>query len=114
VCEHLLGRRYSYGDSDCIHLVIDALTAMGMNPPAVQQAWYTMTPRQVLRELAHYCNRVDLPAYDGDITVLAASPLAFGVTWQTGILYINQQMQAVDWKPAHALTIRRSYRMKSR
>jgi hypothetical protein len=114
VCEHLLGRRYSYGDSDCICLVIDALTAMGMNPPVVQQAWYIMTPRQVLRELAHYCNRVDLPAYDGDITVLAASPLAFGVTWQTGILYINQQMQAVDWKQAHALLIRRSYRMKSR
>jgi hypothetical protein len=24
------GSRYSYGDSDCIHLVIDALTAMGI------------------------------------------------------------------------------------
>ena len=85
-----------------------------MRPPAVKKAWYTMTPRQVLRELAEYCDRIDRPAYDGDITVLAANPLAFGVTWQTGILYVNQQTQAVDWKLAHALTIRRSYRMKSR
>ena len=114
MCEQLIGRRYSYGESDCIHLVIDALQLMRMNPPAVQRRWYAMTPRQVLRELQHYCDRVDAPAYDGDITVLAASPLAVGVTWQTGILYINQQMQAVDWKPAHALTIRRSYRMKLR
>ena len=114
MCERLIGRRYSYGDADCIHLVIDALQLMGMEPPAVQRDWYAMTPRQVLRELDRYCYRVDVPSYDGDISVLTAAPLAFGVTWQTGILYINQQLKAADWKPAHALTIRRSYRMKSR
>ena len=114
MCEQLIGRRYSYGDSDCIHLVIDALQLMGKQPPAVQAAWYVMTPRQVLRELEHYCDRIDAPFYDGDIAVLTAAPLAFGVSWQTGILYVNQQLKAADWKPAHALTIRRSYRMKSR
>jgi hypothetical protein len=114
VCEHLIGRNYEYGGDDCIHLVVDALKALGKNPPAVADHWYKLSPRGILRELTLYCDTVDLPVYDGDITVLAASPLAFGVTWQTGILYINQQMQAVDWKPAHALTIRRYYRMKSR
>jgi len=114
VCDHLIGREYQYGSSDCIHLVVDALTAMGMNPPKVKTAWYKMTPRAVLRELDYYCNGVDVPAYDGDITVLAADPLAFGVTWQNGILYINRLTNSVDWKPLGALTIRRSYRMKLR
>ena len=114
MCEHLIGRKYEYGANDCIHLVVDALKALGKSPPEVADAWYALSPRGVLRELQKYCYRVDSPTYDGDITLLAASPLAFGVTWQTGILYINQQMQAVDWKPPGALTIRRSYRMKSR
>jgi hypothetical protein len=114
VCDHLIGRRYQYGSSDCIHLVIDALHSMGMAPPAVQEAWYGMSARGVLRELGHYCFRIDAPSYDGDITVLAADPLAFGVTWQNGILYINRLTNSVDWKPPGALTIRRSYRMKSR
>jgi hypothetical protein len=114
VCDHLIGRRYEYGSSDCIHLVIDALAAMGMNPPAVKTAWYEMTPRAVLSELDYYCIGIDAPTYDGDITVLAADPLAFGVTWQNGILYMNRLTNSVDWKPPGALTIRRSYRMKSR
>jgi len=114
VCDHLIGRQYQYGSSDCIHLVIDALAGMGMDPPTVKAAWYNMTPRAVLRELDYYCIRIDAPIYDGDITVLAADPLAFGVTWQNGILYINHLTSSVDWKPPGALTIRRSYRMKLR
>lgn len=114
MCEHLIGRRYVYGDTDCIRLVIDALDAMGMNPPALKPEWYSMSAREVLRELRHFCDSIDKPTYDGDITVLAAAPLAFGVTWQNGILYINQRLLAVDWKPASCHTIRRSYRMKSR
>jgi hypothetical protein len=114
VCEHLIGRQYVYGDTDCIHLVIDALAAMGMNPPAVKPAWYDMTPRQVLGELARYCTAIDAPTYDGDIALLASVPPAFGVAWQNGILYINRLTNSVDWKPASALMIRCSYRMKSR
>ena len=87
---------------------------MGMDPPAVKAAWYEMSPRAVLRELDFYCIRVDAPTYDGDIVVVAAEPLAFGVTWQNGILFINRLTSSVDWKPLGALTIRRSYRMKSR
>ena len=73
-----------------------------------------MTPRQVLQDLRRFCTVIDQPIYDGDIAVLTAAPLAFGVTWQQGILYINNLSQRVDWKPAANLSIRRSYRMKSR
>jgi len=114
VCEHLIGRKYDYGTKDCIHLVIDALTSMKMNPPPVNPDWYGMTTREVMAEMVRYCDRISYPVYDGDITVLVADPLAFGVLWQTGILYINQTLQAVDWKPVHVHTIRRSYRMKLR
>ena len=114
MCSNLIGRRYSYGDADCIHLVIDALTALGISNPGINPDWYAMSPRQVLRELDRYCSRVEAPAYDGDIVLLTAEPLAFGVSWQSGILFINQTLKAVDWKPASFVTIRRSYRMKSR
>jgi tape measure domain-containing protein len=95
-------------------IVIDALTSMKMNPPPVNPDWYGMTTREVMAEMVRYCDRISYPVYDGDITVLVADPLAFGVLWQTGILYINQTLKAVDWKPAHVHTIRRSYRMKLR
>jgi hypothetical protein len=114
VCEHLIGREYVYGDTDCIHLVVDALAAMGKNPPPVNPVWYTMTPRQILTDLVQYCTPIDAPTYDGDIALLASVPPAFGVAWQNGILYINRLTNSVDWKPASVLTIRRSYRMKSR
>tara|TARA_R100000406_G_scaffold1733_2_gene1655 strand:+ start:4934 stop:5278 length:345 start_codon:yes stop_codon:yes gene_type:complete len=114
VCSHLIGRSYSYGQNDCIHLVIDALDQIGIENPGVKKAWYTMTPRQVLRELNHYCERLDCPSYDGDIALLGVRPLAFGVLWQNGVLYINNSLSAVDWKPVDKVLIRRSYRTKGR
>jgi hypothetical protein len=114
VCDHLIGRPYEYGGNDCIRLVIDALNDMGMNPPPFNPSWYEMTPRQVLQDLRRFCTVIDEPIYDGDIAILTAAPLAFGVTWQTGILYINNLTKSVDWKPASVLSIRRSYRLKSR
>ena len=112
MCSDLIGRKYSYGKDDCIHLVIDALERLGIDSPGVKKAWYEMTPRQVLRELNYYCERLDCPSYDGDIALLDVRPLAFGVLWQSGVLYINPYLSAVDWKPVGSLTIRRSYRMK--
>jgi hypothetical protein len=114
VCKHLIGRHYQYGGDDCIHLVIDALNSMGMNPPEVASAWYTMTTRDILIELQTYCERIKAPVYDGDIALLAAKPPTFGVAWQSGILHINQLTLAVDWKPLAHFSIRRSYRMKGR
>jgi hypothetical protein len=114
VCEHLIGRRYAYGGDDCIHLVIDALKALGKNPPEVADHWYELSPRGILRELALYCDTLDAPAYDGDIILFGARPPEFGVQWQSGVLFINHLISAVDWKPVASFTIRRSYRMKSR
>jgi hypothetical protein len=114
VCSHLIGRPYEYGGNDCIRLVIDALNDMGMNPPPFNPDWYTMTPRQVLQDLRRFCTVIDEPIYDGDIAILTAAPLAFGVTWQQGLLYINNLSKSVDWKPAALLSIRRCYRLKSR
>ena len=113
MCSDLIGRKYSYGEDDCIHLVIDALDRLGIANPGVKDAWYEMTPRQVLKELNHYCERLDRPSYDGDIALLGVRPLAFGVLWQSGVLYINNSLCAVDWKPVDRLSIRRFYRTKS-
>ena len=70
VCSDLIGRKYSYGRDDCIHLVIDALERMGIKNPGVKEDWYEMTPREVLKELNRYCDRLDRPSYDGDIALL--------------------------------------------
>ena len=113
MCSDLIGRKYSYGDNDCIHLVIDALDRLGISNPGVRDAWYGMTPRQVLKELNHYCERLDRPSYDGDIALLGVRPLAFGVLWQSGVLHISPFTFAVDWKPVGRVLIRRSYRTKS-
>ena len=114
MCSSLIGRKYSYGKDDCIHLVIDALDILGIQNPGVKKSWYEMTPKQVLSELNHYCDRLESPSYDGDIALLGVRPLAFGVIWQNGVLYINKPLSAVDWKPLDKVIIRRSYRTKNR
>ena len=118
MCDHLIGLKYrrgadgTAGEIDCISLVYRALESLGFAPPPFNTAWYTMTPRQVLRELRCHTVRLDCPLYDGDITLFDGRWPAFGVTWASGLLYINEALQQVDWKPLHALTIRRSYRLK--
>ncbi len=113
MCSNLIGRKYSYGENDCIHLVFDALDQLEIKNPGVQALWYEMTPRQVLGELNRYCDRVEHPSYDGDIALLDVRPMAFGAWIQSGVLYINPLISAVDWKPVGSLMIRRSYRTKN-
>jgi hypothetical protein len=110
VCDHLIGRRYER----CHQLVIEAMQAMGLDAPPDQPDWYNLKMKGILREVKKYGDAVDAPAYDGDVVLLASDPPALGVTWQNGILYLNRLTGVVDWKPVSALTIRRSYRMKSR
>ena len=109
-CSQLIGKPYVYGTNgetvDCIALVIQALDLMGINNPGVKADWYEMSMREVIRELDRYTERIAEPAYDGDIVVIAGSPPAFGVAWQSGILFINRQSMRVDWKPASLLLIR--------
>ena len=49
---------------------------------------------------------------DGDVVLITGDPVAFGVVWQQGILYINRLTMAVDWKPINSVSTLRSYRMK--
>ena len=112
MCSQLIGRKYKYGSDDCIHLVFDALDLLGVDNPGVQADWYNMSPRQVLQQLDLYCDRLVSPSYDGDMVLLSVRPMAFGVLWQKGVLYINNSLSAVDWKPVASLSIRRSYRLK--
>ena len=110
MCEQFIGRRYER----CHQLVIEAMQAMGLDAPADQPDWYGLDMKGILREVRKYGDAIAAPAYDGDVVLLASEPPALGVTWQNGILYLNRLTQTVDWKPLSALTIRRSYRMKSR
>ena len=87
---------------------------MGLSPPNDQPDWYTLGIKGILREVRRYGDPIDAPLYDGDVVLLAANPAALGVTWQNGILYLNRLTGTADWKPVSALTILRSYRMKSR
>jgi hypothetical protein len=110
VCDHLIGRRYQR----CHQLVLEAMQAMGLDAPSDQPDWYSLGMKGILREVKKYGDAVDAPAYDGDVVLLASDPPALGVTWQNGILYLNRLTGTADWKPVSALTILRSYRMKSR
>jgi hypothetical protein len=116
MCSQLIGKEYSYGENgekvDCISLVFQALDIMGIENPGVQKCWYTMSIREIFGQVSIYAHWVDEPTYDGDIVLLASDPLAFGVVWKAGILYINQTIMKVDWKPVSYLSIRRCFRMK--
>ena len=115
-CSQLIGKPYEYGSNDskvdCISLVIQALDLMGIDNPGIKPSWYEMTAREILKELNSYTERIPEPTYDGDIVIIAGSPPAFGVAWQSGILFINRQSMRVDWKPTSFLSILRSYRTK--
>jgi len=90
------------------------MQAMGLDAPSDQPDWYSLGIKGILREVKKYGDEVDTPAYDGDVVLLASDPPALGVKWQDGILYLNRLTGRADWKPLLALTILRSYRMKSR
>jgi hypothetical protein len=115
----LIGLRYrlgadgSDGEIDCIHLVYEALRIMGIKTPVFDDAWYQAGYVQIARALLRWGERVDKPLYDGDVVLLPQETLAFGVTWDKGILYICHAQQAVNWCPMRRLLISHCFRMKS-
>ncbi len=116
MCSHLIGKRYEFGANgstvDCIALVIQALDSMGIENPGLKKEWYGMSLAAICRELSIYTDPIKEPTYDGDVVLITGDPVAFGVVWQQGILYINRLAMAVDWKPISSVSTRRSYRMK--
>lgn len=117
-CLDLVGLRYrlgadgSDGEIDCIHLVYEVLRRLGISTPAFRPGWYEATPRAIARDLLRWGKRVVAPAYDGDVLLLQQQQIAFGVTWQTGILYINRHLERVAWCPASAITASHCFRSR--
>lgn len=112
----LIGRPYELGADgtsgpiDCIHLVYTVLARLQIPTPNFNPHWYDASWRTVLRDLANWGTRVAQPEYDGDVVLLPHKRFVFGVTWQTGILYINQDLAAVSWSPMSGCLPRRAYR----
>lgn len=115
----LIGRPYRLGadghgpEIDCIHLVYTALNRLRIPTLDFNVRWYDSSWRVVLQDLASWGTRVAQPEYDGDVVLLAHQKFVFGVTWASGILYINQDLAAASWHPVSALSVRRTYRHSS-
>lgn len=114
----LIGKPYELGADgsgaaiDCIHMVYKALESLGIKTPPFNADWYTASNHSILRDLLRWGYRVDSPAYDGDVVLSKQRPAAFAVTWQTGLLYINQDLKAVAWCPIGSLPIQYCFRTK--
>ena len=114
----LIGRPYRLGADgsdpdraiDCIHLVFEVLDRLAITRPQLDPAWYTASKRVVLKALSGACFRIERPQYDGDVVLLPHKNYAFGVTWQSGILYTAAIVERVNWVPFHALPLCRCYR----
>jgi hypothetical protein len=117
-CSDLIGRPYHLGadgtatEIDCIHLVYTVLERLGIQTPEFNPAWYDSDLKTIIRAIKDWGNRVAQPEYDGDVVMLAHDHWAFGVTWQSGILYINRDLQKVAWCPLSTLPKCRCYRLK--
>ena len=94
----LIGTPYIYGESDCIHIVLESLERMGIDAPPMNRDWYDMPVKQWARDLLKWGERIDEPRYDGDVLVWADPP-GFAVVWNQGYLHINKDLQKVHWFP---------------
>lgn len=118
-CNDLIGLRYrlgadgSNGEIDCIHLCYRALEMLEIPTPPFNPHWYEAGKVTVLRDLLSWGERVDKPTYDGDIVLFDQNGWAFAVTWQTGILYINRQLEKVSWCSVQSLGKYHCFRTKN-
>jgi hypothetical protein len=109
-CSDLIGRPYTYGGFDCIHLVYEVLERMEIPTPPFDDHWYEGNRIQISRALLTWGKRIDRPTYDGDVVLLSDEQLAFAVVWQAGILYINQRVEAVAWCPIRRASAAHAFR----
>lgn len=115
----LIGKPYELGANgdgdtiDCIHLVYIVLARLNIPTPPFNPCWYEASDQRIARDLLKWGNRVDNPQYDGDVVLVKQSSAAFAITWQTGLLYINQDLKAVAWCPIGMLPIRYCFRTKN-
>jgi hypothetical protein len=114
----LIGKPYELGADgsgnaiDCIHLVYTVLDRLAIPTPPFNNAWYQAGFRHIFRDLLTWGIRIDVPRYDGDVVLFGQETAAFAITWQTGLLYINQDLKAVAWCPIGTLPISYCFRTK--
>lgn len=118
-CSDLIGLPYergadgSNGSIDCIHLVYEVLRRYEIPTPPLDPAWYEANKTTVLRALLRWGERIDCPQYDGDVLLIPQDRWVFGVTWQTGALYVNHHLSQVAWSPFSMMPTCHCFRMRS-
>ena len=119
-CSDLIGMPYRLGGDgtdgtiDCINLVYLALGEQGIRCPAFDPDWYYQTPRQYLRSLLRWGERVQ-DSYNGDVLWKPGKGPVFASIWQDGILHISEARNTVHWLPVGGHLQKsnfRSFRMK--
>lgn len=119
-CFDLIGRPYRLGadgsgsEIDCIHLVLEVLKRLDIPAPPFNPEWYEASKWQIARDLLSWGTRIAVPVYDGDVLLLRQTTWAFGVTWQTGILYINRHLQQVAWTSAQNFSGHHCFRSRDK
>ena len=109
-CSDLIGYRFQLGADgtdgqiDCIHLVYVVLDRLKIPTPAFKLSWYEAGWREIARDLLTWGDRVLKPQYDGDVLLFKQDTQAFGVAWETGLLYINPDLMKVTWCPMSHVT----------
>ena len=109
-----LGADGSNGRIDCIHLVYEVLDRLGIEVPQFDKGWYEAGRWPVTRAILKWGKRVVGPHYDGDVVLLRQQTWAFGVTWQSGILYCNRRLGKVAWSSARNFTDFHCFRSKNK
>ena len=94
----LIGLPYEYGKTDCIYLTLKALERMGIDAPALNRDWYSMSYRSWAKDLIRWGDRVSEPLYDGDV-IVCPEPAGFCVVWNQGILQTNRSLGRATWFP---------------
>ena len=102
-CADLIGKPYRLGGGDdsidCIQLVYEVLKRHEIPTPKFEQSWYSDSRFKISRALLAWGDRITQPSYTGDVGLTEELRPTFVIVWLNGVLYINQQTNAVAWCP---------------
>ena len=88
---------------------------MNVSTPVFKQTWYSAKLITIARDLLQWGDRVAEPLYNGDVVLLDASAVVFGVVWDRGILVVSEASKQVQWHPLERLkhSVLYCFRLKS-
>jgi hypothetical protein len=104
----LIGLPYKLGGDttdgiDCIHVVYWTLQYLKIPTPEFKSSWYAGRRVEIGRDLLRWGYRIEEPVYDGDVVLINASTIVFGVVWDRGILIVSDFTKKVEWHPVERL-----------